>query len=81
MDLLIQIGLLVIGFTMLVKGADYFVDGAAGIAGTGGSIGLALRSACHHGGRTQHHPAAIYVLMTKAPDGCFFHTYFARKQA
>ena len=32
MELLIQIGLLVIGFTMLVKGADYFVDGAAGIA-------------------------------------------------
>ena len=32
MNLLLQIGLLVIGFTMLVKGADYFVDGAAGIA-------------------------------------------------
>lgn len=32
MELLIQIGLLVIGFIMLVKGADYFVDGAAGIA-------------------------------------------------
>lgn len=32
MDLIIQIGLLVIGFIMLVKGADYFVDGAAGIA-------------------------------------------------
>lgn len=32
MDLLIQIGLLAIGFFMLVKGADYFVDGAAGIA-------------------------------------------------
>ena len=32
MDLLIQVGLLVIGFFMLVKGADYFVDGAAGIA-------------------------------------------------
>lgn len=32
MDLIIQIGLLVIGFFMLVKGADYFVDGAAGIA-------------------------------------------------
>ena len=32
MELLLQIGLLVIGFTMLVKGADYFVDGAAGIA-------------------------------------------------
>ena len=32
MDLLIQIGLLIIGFTMLVKGADYFVDGAAGVA-------------------------------------------------
>ena len=32
MDLIIQIGLLIIGFIMLVKGADYFVDGAAGIA-------------------------------------------------
>lgn len=32
MELLLQIGLLIIGFTMLVKGADYFVDGAAGIA-------------------------------------------------
>lgn len=32
MDLVIQIGLLAIGFFMLVKGADYFVDGAAGIA-------------------------------------------------
>ena len=31
MGLLLQIVLLVIGFTMLVKGADYFVDGAAGI--------------------------------------------------
>lgn len=32
MELVIQIGLLAIGFFMLVKGADYFVDGAAGIA-------------------------------------------------
>ena len=32
MDLLIQIGLLALGFFMLVKGADYFVDGAAGVA-------------------------------------------------
>ena len=32
MDLIIQVGLLAIGFCMLVKGADYFVDGAAGIA-------------------------------------------------
>lgn len=32
MDLIIQIGLLALGFLMLVKGADYFVDGAAGIA-------------------------------------------------
>jgi len=30
--ILIQILLLVIGFTMLVKGADWFVDGSAGIA-------------------------------------------------
>lgn len=32
MELLIQFGLLVLGFVMLVKGADWFVDGAAGIA-------------------------------------------------
>ncbi len=32
MNLLLQIGLLVVGFTMLVKGADWFVEGAAGIA-------------------------------------------------
>ena len=32
MDLIIQIGLLALGFFMLVKGADYFVDGAAGVA-------------------------------------------------
>ncbi|MBS6195917.1 MAG: calcium/sodium antiporter [Clostridiales bacterium] len=31
--MLIQILLLVVGFAMLVKGADWFVDGAAGIAG------------------------------------------------
>lgn len=31
-ELLIQIGLLALGFAMLVKGADYLVDGAAGIA-------------------------------------------------
>lgn len=32
MDLLLQIFLLAIGFTLLVKGADWFVDGAAGLA-------------------------------------------------
>ena len=32
MDMLIQCGLLALGFIMLVKGADWFVDGAAGIA-------------------------------------------------
>ncbi len=32
MDLLLQVILLVVGFVMLVKGADWFVDGAAGIA-------------------------------------------------
>ena len=32
MDIVIQFLLLVIGFVMLVKGADWFVDGAAGIA-------------------------------------------------
>lgn len=32
MDIIIQILLLVLGFVMLIKGADWFVDGAAGIA-------------------------------------------------
>lgn len=32
MELILQVVLLVVGFTMLVKGADWFVDGAAGIA-------------------------------------------------
>lgn len=32
MDILLDLVLLVVGFTMLVKGADWFVDGAAGIA-------------------------------------------------
>ena len=32
MDMIIQLLLLVLGFVLLVKGADWFVDGAAGIA-------------------------------------------------
>ena len=32
MELLIQLLLLALGFVMLVKGADWFVDGSAGIA-------------------------------------------------
>ena len=32
MEILLQILFLVIGFTMLVKGADWFVDGSSGIA-------------------------------------------------
>ena len=32
MDILVQILLLVLGFVMLIKGADWFVEGAAGIA-------------------------------------------------
>lgn len=32
MDMLIQVLILVLGFVMLVKGADWFVDGAAGVA-------------------------------------------------
>lgn len=32
MEILIQILLIAVGFTMLVKGADWFVDGASGIA-------------------------------------------------
>ncbi len=33
MEMLLQFLLLVVGFVMLVKGADWFVDGAAGVAG------------------------------------------------
>lgn len=32
MEILLQAGLLVLGFVMLIKGADWFVDGASGIA-------------------------------------------------
>ena len=32
MEIMMQVVLLAIGFAMLVKGADWFVDGAAGIA-------------------------------------------------
>ena len=32
MDMVIQLLLLALGFVLLVKGADWFVDGAAGIA-------------------------------------------------
>ena len=32
MNILLQVVLLALGFVMLVKGADWFVDGAAGIA-------------------------------------------------
>lgn len=32
MELFLQIVLLIIGFAMLIKGADFFVDGAAGVA-------------------------------------------------
>ena len=32
LELLLQFVLLAVGFLMLVKGADVFVDGAAGIA-------------------------------------------------
>ncbi|MGN0424457.1 MAG: calcium/sodium antiporter [Acetatifactor sp.] len=32
MEIILQFGLLVLGFVMLIKGADWFVDGAAGIA-------------------------------------------------
>ena len=31
--MILQILLLCVGFVLLVKGADFFVDGAAGIAG------------------------------------------------
>ncbi len=32
MEILLQVGLLALGFVMLIKGADWFVDGASGIA-------------------------------------------------
>ena len=32
MKILLEIGLLVLGFIMLIKGADWFVEGASGIA-------------------------------------------------
>ena len=32
MEILLQLGLLVVGFVMLIKGADWFVDGASAIA-------------------------------------------------
>lgn len=32
MDIILQLGMLVVGFVLLIKGADWFVDGAAGIA-------------------------------------------------
>ena len=32
MEVILQLGLLVIGFVLLIKGADWFVDGAVGIA-------------------------------------------------
>ena len=32
MEMLIQLGILAIGFVMLVKGSDWFVDGASSIA-------------------------------------------------
>ncbi|MBO4290591.1 MAG: sodium:calcium antiporter, partial [Lachnospiraceae bacterium] len=32
MEIMLQILFLVIGFVLLMKGADYFVEGAAGIA-------------------------------------------------
>ena len=32
MEVLLQVGLLVLGFVLLMKGADWFVDGASKIA-------------------------------------------------
>ena len=32
MEILLQVLLLVVGFVLLVKGADWFVDGSSGIA-------------------------------------------------
>ena len=43
--MILQILLLCVGFVLLVKGADFFVDGAAGIAGKLG-IPSPLRRMC-----------------------------------
>lgn len=32
MEIFVQFGLLVLGFVLLIKGADWFVDGASGLA-------------------------------------------------
>ncbi len=32
MEIVLQVFLLVVGFTMLIKGADFFVNGSSGIA-------------------------------------------------
>ena len=50
MDMLLQFGLLVVGFFMLGKGADWFVEGAASIATRFGIpqlvIGLTIVAMC-----------------------------------
>ena len=43
MKLLFAIVLLVLGFVMLIKGADWFVDGAAGIAARFGIPQLVIK--------------------------------------
>ena len=49
MELLIQILFLVLGFVMLVKGADWFVEGAASIADRFGipQLVIGLTICCH----------------------------------
>ena len=42
MEILLQLGLLVIGFVMLIKGADWFVDAASAVANRLGIPALIL---------------------------------------
>ena len=38
MEIIKQLAILIVGFTLLVKGADLFVDGASGIAKNSASL-------------------------------------------
>lgn len=68
MNLLLQFLLLVLGFVMLVKGADWFVDGAAGIAGKFGIPQLVI-------GLT------IVAMGTSAPEAAVSITAALKKNA
>ncbi len=68
MEIVIQFLLLVLGFVMLVKGADWFVDGAAGIAGKFGIPQLVI-------GLT------IVAMGTSAPEAAVSITAALKKNA